>query len=89
MAVERSDFKVATYSVVSSMGVARAGASATGVGGMAGGPAAVSVRLQAVTASEIGLSRAPLHARHGTSRMKPSYRSRLVSLSASPWRRSM
>ncbi len=40
-----------------------------------------------VTARETGLSRAPSHAGHGTSRMKPSKRSRLVSLSDSAWRR--
>ncbi len=32
---------------------------------------------------ETGLSRLPAHAGHGTSRMKPSNRSRLVSDSAS------
>ena len=41
-----------------------------------------------VTASEIGFSRAPLQARHGTSRMYSSNRSRLVSLDASACRRS-
>ena len=42
-----------------------------------------------VTAIETGLRRVPWQAGHGTSRMKPSNRSRLVSLSASPCRRSM
>ena len=42
-----------------------------------------------VTAIDTGLSRLPSHAGHGTSRMKPSNRSRLVSDSASRWRRSM
>ncbi len=42
-----------------------------------------------VTAIETGLSRVPWQAGQGTSRMKPSNRSRLVSLSASRWRRSM
>ncbi len=41
-----------------------------------------------VTARLTGLSRLPWHAGHGTSRMKPSKRSRLVSDSASPCRRS-
>ncbi len=40
-----------------------------------------------VTASAMGLSRAPPHAAHGTSRMKPSKRSRLASVSASLCRR--
>ena len=42
-----------------------------------------------VTAIETGLSRLPSHTGHGTSRMKPSKRSRLVSDSASRCRRSM
>ena len=42
-----------------------------------------------VTAIETGLSRLPSQAGHGTSRMKPSNRSRLVSDSASRCRRSM
>ncbi len=42
-----------------------------------------------VTDTETGLSRVPLQVGHGTSRMKPSKRSRLVSVSASLWRRSM
>ena len=42
-----------------------------------------------VTDVETGLSRAPPQAGQGTSRMKPSKRSRLVSDSASRWRRSM
>ena len=41
-----------------------------------------------VTARLTGLSRLPWQAGHGTSRMKPSKRSRLVSDSASPCRRS-
>ena len=40
-----------------------------------------------VTAREMGLSREPPHAAHGTSRMKPSKRSRLASLSDSACRR--
>ena len=42
-----------------------------------------------VTAIETGLSRLPWQAGQGTSRMKPSKRSRLVSDSASRCRRSM
>jgi hypothetical protein len=42
-----------------------------------------------VTAIETGLSRLPWHVGHGTSRMNPSNRSRLVSDSASRCRRSM
>ena len=42
-----------------------------------------------VTAIETGLSRLPPQAGQGTSRMKPSKRSRLVSDSASRCRRSM
>src|SRR5438105_1513455 len=41
-----------------------------------------------VTASDSGFSRAPLHARHGTSRMNCSMRSLAVSDSACEWRRS-
>src|SRR5439155_18147386 len=41
-----------------------------------------------VTASDSGFRRAPLHARHGTSRMNCSRRSRCVSDSAWEWRRS-
>ena len=40
-----------------------------------------------VTASVSGLSRAPPHTVHGTSRMYPSYCSRDQSLSAPSWRR--
>ncbi len=46
-------------------------------------------RRRSVTALDTGLSRLPWQAGHGTSRMKPSNRSRLVSDSASRWRRSM
>ena len=48
-----------------------------------------ALRPPMVTAIETGLSRLPAQAGHGTSRMKPSNRSRLVSDSASRWRRSM
>src|SRR6266496_2529887 len=51
MVVDRSDFKLATYSVVSSIGLAAAVASVTGVGGICGGGPADCVRLQAATAS--------------------------------------
>ena len=46
-------------------------------------------RPSTVTASDTGLSRAPWQDGHGTSRMNPSKRSRLESLSASECRRSM
>ncbi len=49
--VERNDFSVATYSVVSSIGRASAVASVTGVGGICGGGPLVCARLQAATAS--------------------------------------
>ena len=49
--VERSDLSVATYSLVSSSGVAAAVASATGVGGMAGGGPWAGERLQAESAA--------------------------------------
>ncbi len=42
-----------------------------------------------VTAIDTGLRRLPWHSGQGTSRMKPSKRSRLVSDSASRCRRSM
>ncbi len=45
-------------------------------------------RSSMVTASEIGFSRLPRHAGHGTSRMYPANFSRLESLSASECRRS-
>ncbi len=50
MVVERNDFSIATYSVVSSIGLAAAVTSVTGVGGICGGGPAVCVRLQASAA---------------------------------------
>src|SRR5262245_30409965 len=49
MLVECSDFSVATYSVVSSSGLASAGASVTGVGGICGGAPASCCRLHALS----------------------------------------
>ena len=56
MVVDRSDFSVATYSVVSSIGRASAIASVTAVAGICGGGPVDCARLQATTASAANMA---------------------------------
>src|SRR5438874_12745725 len=60
MVVERNDFSIATYSVVSSIGFAAAVTSVTVVGGICGGGPAVCVRLQAAAARPAHITAHPV-----------------------------